>query len=242
MSRKGCIINNMNMFGKKFSELYIEFRERMLAKKLSRELGTSFQNSTSKTVLSGTETLTLSAQTDKKREEVLNNVTDIMIAAKNNPDKMLDYVKSAGVKVYVIKNNSKLLKNIGEEDGFILPLSGVKAAMLSFALEKKVSFKTPVMFVFREEMLDAYYVLQQFYKWYSYKSGLPGFDAKTQDIFKKYMTKGYDITKLTLEETLMLKEAVARDTDATNFAIEVAKLRDGGRNVLNKMQDGGANI
>ena len=49
--------------------------------------------------------------------------------------------------------------------------------------------------------------------------------------------------KLTLEDTLKLQEAVARDTEATDFAIEVARLRDGGRNVLNKMKtDGGASI
>ena len=221
----------------------MEMRERMLAKKLSKTFGSSFENMTSKTIISGTETLTLSAETDRLREQVLNNVTEIMISTKNNPQKMLAYVKSTGTKVYVIKNNSKLLKKLGEEDGFILPAEGLKAAALSWTLEHKVTLKTPAMFVFREEMLDEYYVLQQFYKWFSYKTGLPGFDTKTQNIFKKYMTKGYDVTKLTLEETLKLQEAVARDTEATNFAIEFAKLRDGGRKVLNKIQkDGGANI
>ena len=240
---KDCIILNMSKITEKISNFILAVKERMLAKKLSKTFGSSFQNKTSKTILSGTETLTLSAETDKKREQVLNSVTEIMIAAKNNPQKMLDYIKSTGTKVYIIKNNSKLLKNLGEEDGFILPAEGVKAAALYWGVEHKFTLKTPAMFVFREEMLDEYYILQQFYKWYSYRSGLPGFDTKTQNIFKKYMTKGYDITKLTLEDTLKLQEAVARDTEATDFAIEVARLRDGGRNVLNKMKtDGGASI
>ncbi len=240
---KGCIIFYMCSLSEKFANLFLAMRERMLAKKLSKTFGSSFQNKTSKTILSGMETMTLSAETDKKREQVLNSVTEIMISAKNNPQKMLDYIKSTGTKVYVIKNNSKLLKNLGEEDGFILPADGIKAVTLNLALNNAFSFKTPAMFVFREEMLDEYYILQQFYKWFSYRSGLPGFDTRTQNIFKKYMTKGYDISKLTLEETLMLQEAVARDTEATDFAIEVARLRDGGRNVLNKMQkEGGASI
>ena len=109
---KGCIILNMSKITEKISNFILAVKERMLAKKLSKTFGSSFQNKTSKTILSGTETLTLSAETDKKREQVLNSVTEIMIAAKNNPQKMLDYIKSTGTKVYIIKNNSKLLKNL----------------------------------------------------------------------------------------------------------------------------------
>lgn len=242
MKLKGCIIISMSKFSEKIANIIIEFRERMLAKKMSKSFGVSLKNETSKTIMSATETMTLTTETDRKREQVLKSVTEIMISSKNNPQKLLDYVKSAGVKVYIVKNNSKLLKNIGEEDGFLLPLEGTKAMVLNWVLNKKIAFKTPVMFVFKEELLDEYFILQQFYKWFSYKSGLPGFDSKTQSIFKKYMTKGYDITKLGLEDTLLLKEAVARDSEATDFAIEIARIKDGGKNVLNKMQDGGANI
>lgn len=220
----------------------LALKEKMLVKRLSKHLNNSFTNSTSKTILSSTETMTLTSETDKKREKVLDDVTSIMISCRNNPKKMLDYIEKHGTNVYVIKNNSKLLKNIGEDDGFILPQKGLKAFMLNTFLNKSLAFKTPALFVFREEMLDEYYILQQFYKWQSYCAGLPGFDDKIQTIFKKYMHKGFDISKLSLEETLALKEAVARDSEATSFAIEVARLKDGGKNVLNKMQDGGANI
>ena len=107
---KDCIIFYMCSLSEKFANLFLAMRERMLAKKLSKTFGSSFQNKTSKTILSGMETMTLSAETDKKREQVLNSVTEIMISAKNNPQKMLDYIKSTGTKVDVIKMTRKYFK------------------------------------------------------------------------------------------------------------------------------------
>ena len=40
-----------------------------------------------------------------------------------------------------------------------------------------------------------------------------------------------------------LKEAIARDQEATSFALELAKSKEGSKNVIDKIKnDGGANI
>ena len=40
-----------------------------------------------------------------------------------------------------------------------------------------------------------------------------------------------------------LREAIARDREATDFALELAKTKEGSKNVLDKIKnDGGANI
>ena len=40
-----------------------------------------------------------------------------------------------------------------------------------------------------------------------------------------------------------LKEAINRDQEATNFALEIAKSKEGSKKVLDKMKnDGGANV
>ena len=41
---------------------------------------------------------------------------------------------------------------------------------------------------------------------------------------------------------MSLKEAIARDTDAINFVVELAKGSEGSKKALQKIKDGGANI
>ena len=45
-----------------------------------------------------------------------------------------------------------------------------------------------------------------------------------------------------LDDMLSLKEAVARDNEASDFVIKLAQAKDGSKQVMEKMQDGGANI
>ena len=74
--------------------------------------------------------------------------------------------------------------------------------------------------------------------------GLPGFDYKSQQNFKKYLKNinDKDLTTLSLNDTLSLQEAVARDKEATDFCLEIARKTEGAKNVQKKMTNGGANI
>ena len=45
-----------------------------------------------------------------------------------------------------------------------------------------------------------------------------------------------------MAEMTGLKEAIARDQEATTFALDLAKQKEGSKKVLEKMQDGGANV
>lgn len=72
---------------------------------------------------------------------------------------------------------------------------------------------------------------------------LPGFDFMSQKIFKIYLNSdGAILSNLTLDEMTGLKEAIARDQEATTFALDLAKQKEGSKKVLEKMQDGGANV
>ena len=75
--------------------------------------------------------------------------------------------------------------------------------------------------------------------------GLPGFDYKSQKLFRRYLnapdTKGLE--NLTLDEMTGLKEAIDRDNEAIDFTVNYAKLIDGSKNVLDKIKtEGGANV
>lgn len=234
----------MKNFAKNIKYSLLSIREKVLSIFLSKHLDTTFINSTSKTVISSTETLTLSTETEKNIQTVLENVADIMKTCENNPQKYIEYIEAQGTKVYKIRNASHILGKINEEEGLITELNGKKALYLNFILERKISFtfKPAVVMSFGE--IEPYYMLREFYKWYSLKMGLPGFNFTAQQNLKKYLKNTNDpsIKKLNYKAMLELKEAIARDSEANEFVINAVKAKEGGENVFKKMNDGGANI
>ena len=138
---------------------------------------------------------------------------------------------------------------IGEEEGFVPPKKGLKALYLNFFVSLlcdkkfKLSFKTQELFVLRDMEINVYYMLHQFHKWYGFKKNLPGYDDKSQQLFKRNLDKMTEDKVLTVDEIVMLKEAIARDAQATDFVIKLSKENDGARNVIKKIKnDGSAEI
>ena len=218
-------------------------QEKALRKKLSRHLKTSSKNSTSKTVLSSSVTMTLNSETEKNKELVRKNVEDIVKSCGANPEKLLDYVKTKGTKVVKLDNADKILNIIKEEEGLITSLEGLEALYINSVTGSGFSLKSKPMFVMRNGEIDPYYMAHQFYKWYSLEMGLPGYDFMSQKIFKIYLNSdGTMLSNLTLDEMTGLKEAINRDKEATDFALSLAKHKEGSKKVLEKMQDGGADI
>lgn len=218
-------------------------QEKSLRKKLSRHLKTSSKNSTSKTVLSSSVTMTLNSETEKNKELVRKNVEDIVKSCGANPEKLLEYVKTKGTKVVKLNNADKILNVIREEEGLITPLEGLEALYINSVTGSGFSLKSKPMFVMRNGEIDPYYMAHQFYKWYSLEMGLPGYDFMSQKIFKIYLNSdGAILSNLTLDEMTGLKEAINRDKEATDFALSLAKHKEGSKKVLEKMQDGGADI
>ena len=233
----------MNMF-QKIVYFFLQMQEKLLAKKLDKHLKTSSSNSTSKTVLSTGVTMTLNAETEKNKELVKKNVSDIVKGCNNDVDKLLAYIESKGTKVVKLDNADKLLAAIKEEEGLITELKGIEAFYINLITKSGFSFKSKPMFVMRDGNIDPYYMAHQFYKWYALEMKLPGFDFISQKLFKIYLNSDEAIlSNLNLDEMTGLKEAINRDQEATNFALEIAKSKEGSKKVLNKMKtDGGANI
>ena len=233
----------MNMF-QKIVYFFLQMQEKLLAKKLDKHLKTSSSNSTSKTVLSTGVTMTQNAETEKNKELVKKNVSDIVKGCNNDADKLLAYIESKGTKVVKLDNADKLLAAIKEEEGLITELKGIEAFYINLITKSGFSFKSKPMFVMRDGNIDPYYMAHQFYKWYALEMKLPGFDFISQKLFKIYLNSDEAIlSNLNLDEMTGLKEAINRDQEATNFALEIAKSKEGSKKVLNKMKtDGGANI
>lgn len=222
---------------------FLEKQEKALTKRLSRHLRTSSSNSTSKTVVSKGVTMTLNAETERNKDLVLKNVSDIIKGCNSDISKLLAFIESKGTKVIRLENADKILSVIKEEEGLITPLEGIEALYINTVTHSGFSLKSKPMFIMRNGQIDPYYMAHQFYKWYALQMKLPGFDFMSQKIFKIYLNSdGAILSNLTLDEMTGLKEAIARDQEATTFALDLAKQKEGSKKVLEKMQDGGANV
>ena len=222
---------------------FLEKQEKALTKRLSRHLRTSSSNSTSKTVVSKGVTMTLNSETERNKDLVLKNVSDIIKGCNSDISKLLAFIESKGTKVIRLENADKILSVIKEEEGLITPLEGIEALYINTVTHSGFSLKSKPMFVMRNGQVDPYYMAHQFYKWYALQMKLPGFDFMSQKIFKIYLNSdGAILSNLTLDEMTGLKEAIARDQEATTFALDLAKQKEGSKKVLEKMQDGGANV
>lgn len=222
---------------------FLEIQEKTLRCKLKKHLKSSSSNSTSKTILGKGITVTLNAQTEKNKELVKKNVSDIVNSCANNPEKLLQFIESKGTKVYKLNNADKILNAIKEEEGLITPLEGLEALYINIVTGSGLSFKSKPMFIMRNGEIDPYYMAHQFYKWYALQMNLPGYDFLSQKIFKIYLnSNGALLSKLNLDEMTGLKEAINREQEATDFALMLAKHKEGSKKVLEKMQNDGANI
>jgi len=233
----------MNFLQKIFYKL-LSVKEKKLKIRLDKHLKRSSTNATSKTVMSSTATLTLTSETEKNAELVRENIGLIVQKTGANPLELLKIIESKGTKIYRPASADKFLALIGEEEGFITELEGKDAFLLNLYTGNGLSFKSAPMFVMREGNIDTYYFLHHFYKWYAMKYRLPGFDYKAQKLLKISLKNPNDkrLKDLNLDDMLALKEAIARDNEASDFVIKLAQHKDGSKKVLDKMQDGGANV
>lgn len=236
-------MTRMNLL-QKIIYYYLELQEKRLSKKLSKHFATSSSNITSKTVVSGAATMTLSAETEKNVQLTRKNVEDIVKSCNNNPEKLLEYIQLKGTKVCRIDNADKILRVIKEEEGLITPITGIEGLYVNIISRNGFSLTSKPVFILRNGEIDPYFMAHQFYKWYALQMKLPGFDSLSQKIFKISLNSdGSIISQLNLDEMTGLKEAINRDKEATDFALFIAKQKEGTKNVLNKIKnEGGASI
>ena len=241
----------MNKFIQKIINYILQRRRDRLVQTMDRLRPRTYTHSTTKTHINSSETLTITSETQKQIENLYAEIINIVKNCEVNPQKLLDFVKDQGTPVYQISNAEKILKKIKEEEGFITPLSGFRAFYLNFwtgllAQKKmKFSFKSEGMFVLSNKELKIYFILHQFYLWYGYKKGLPGYDENSRRLLKKHIDamSDSDVNSMSVADVIGLKEAIARDREAAEFVITLAKESTGAKKALEKMQqDGGASI
>ncbi len=209
-------------------------RIKNLIKKENKVQGIGCTLSTTKHYMSSNYTLKFSAETEKKKKEINENLKKLIKKYIDTPEKLIQYMKLKGMNVYKIKHADKLLAKIGEEEGFLTPLKGFKALILNFITsiyfegKPKISFSTKEMFIFNIGQTEIYTIARALHKYYGYKNNLPGFDYKSQTIFKKVYGNIHSGQSLplancsALKDLYACKEALARDLESINFTIELS--------------------
>lgn len=220
-------------------------KKRRLKKMLKRYSVTKVGNDLSKTIISDGANVTLNAKGLALTEQVREDIKVIVEQCGCDGQKLLDYVRAANTRVHTVVNAEKLLKNINEEEGFISEKKGFEALYLSFITLSGLKLKTEPMFVFGKSNPERYLVLYGFYKWYSMRSGLGGFEYEIQKKYNKFMKNinTANIKTLPLEEIAGLQEAIARDSEATDFVLNYEKEKDVAKKLIKKIsEDGGASV
>ena len=231
----------------------LALQEKILGKKHGKNFKSVYSNTTSKKVFAQAASLEVTSKTEKNKLKLENNLKLILKKYENNPQKLLEFIQRSGTEVYKIPFAHKILAFIKYEEGLIGKTEGLKALYLNAVIlllagkKSKFSkinfFKTEPMFILREFGLDGYRIIQQFHKWYAMKLNLPGFDTESQNNFQKFINSNDENVKLSnIEEILGLKEAIARDVEAINFIVNLAKSTAGSKNALKKMTTGGASV
>ena len=189
--------------------------------------------------------IVVNAKNQEKKEELNNEIKQILKQNKNDSNLIIDYIIKHKTKVYKMSNAEKCLEILGEEPGLIPGYKGYRAFIFNLIIFKKISFKTDTMFIFDDKNIDIYYLIQQFHKWYFMNNGFPGFDIKSQMLLKK-VNKGNEdsiISKLKPDDIINLQKAIERDVESISFVEKYARETAGSKKALDKIKNGlGASI
>lgn len=184
----------------------------------------------SKTFITANDTLQLNSNVKLSAAQVDKTAKSIIKQYINNPDDLLKFIESKNTKVIRAKHIEKLLILIGEYESFILPLKGAKALFLIIGInllsktKMKLAFSTPAMFVLNDKPVNIYLMAHQFHHWLSYIKKMPGYEEETVNNYKNIWNNDFgsqDIDKMSVNEILALKDAIARDLEAINFVKEL---------------------
>lgn len=220
----------------------LSLQEKYLRYRLSKTIGVK-NTSKKKRHYSDGCLLDLSTLAESEKQKLEEELTQILTEFDFEPEKLLEYIRTQGTKVYRVEKAGSILNPIGENEGFIYPAKGSKALYFSLALNKKFSFKTDEMFVLSNGGINKYYFIYHFYNWFAFKHNISGMDTESQELLKKYLFETSDTSQLQLADIYKLKDAIRQDKASIEFVIKLCRNYEGAKQALNKLKDeGGANL
>ena len=230
-----------------------------ITKKLRKKSGKTANKSSmrgisgknSKKFLTADDSLSLESGQTFIKEEINAEAKEILKEAVKSPEVLVKFIKSKGTKVIKSRHMKTILFLFSEEEGFLPPMTGIKAFLFTLVInivspvKLDLGFKTPALFALGSKPVNIYFLSHQFHMWMSYVNELPGFDEKTRKNFKSVWDSvdSMSMSTMSIEEILSLKDAIARDKEAIDFVKEITRELIGQKQVLKKIKQGNrANI
>ena len=197
-----------------------------------------YKNSTTKRTMNECCSLEFSSETEKINKEIKAQAKEIVKRYFKTPEKLIQYMRTIGAKVYRSKNAEKLLSKIGEEEGLITPIKGLKASYINLLINEKLSLRTPAVFIFDVNNTEIYTIARAFYKYMCYEKKMPGYDYKSQETFKKLYNKRHHsspFNNCNIDDIYACKEALNRDVESINFTLELSVEYENSKKASNKL-------
>lgn len=242
--------NFINLIIKELKNHFIKSKLLQISKR--QKPMSKFFSKTSRNFFTPDDSLSINAKQTFIKEEINAEARLILKESVNNPEILVNFIKSKGTKVIKSKYMKPVLFLLGEQDGFLPPMKGFKAFVLAILLniispaKLNIDSATPALFALDDKPVNIYFLSHQFHLWLSYVNELPGFDEKTRKNFKNVWDSNVDsmeVGRLSIEEILSLKDAIARDLEALKFVKEMTREFVGQKQSLQKIKQGGsANI
>lgn len=200
-----------------------------------------------KDCFTGDDTLSISGKQKIIKDDINKEAKSIIKKSIESPEMLLDYVESKGTVIIKSAYMDRILKFFGEKEGFIPPITGIRAMALIVAInfvsktKLKLDFRTPPMFALNDNPVNIYTISHQFHLWMSYINELPGFEEKNMKNFRDFWEEGpesKDISFLAVNDILSLKDIIAREMEALDFVREMAREFIGQKNSIKKIREG----
>ena len=195
----------------------------------------SSTNSTSKTVMSGEDMLTLNSETEKNAKIASDTLNKLVHDFNFDTKKIMRFINSKGTPVIMLDNAKQKIQKRGFEIGFVPDTFGFGALALNIMAGTPLQFQSPAMIVLDKKKVGLDVALVSFYKWYTYYMDMPGLDENAQRLLRKASNGKLNMKSLKLDDMTALKEALTRDKEATNFALSIVREVEASK----KMKDSG---
>jgi hypothetical protein len=193
------------------------------------------------------DSLRLIGNKQKKIDDINEDAGNLIKQHLDNVSGLLEFIRNRGTRVIQHKHADKVLSLFGELEGFKPPTSGFKARILTLGLKivgawkEPIASQTPPLFIFGEKEPPMGYMVHQIHHWLSYNNQLPGYTEEAMNNFKRIFDPSFgveDVRKMSKEEIIALREAIARDQEALDFVQKMAQEIFKPQDIMKGIKDG----
>ena len=201
-------------------------------------------NRSKKLFFTGHEQLVISCASNSIADKVSQTAYNVLEKYKDKPHLILKFIQCKGTKTILAPELLPILKLLGYDEGFIPAHKGLKATILRLtinaATKEKIDINAglPDLFICCKKDISLYFLAYHFHHWLAYQYNLPGYDTNTMNLFRSTFNTNANISLLSINQILSLKDAIDREKQALDFVQKFVREQVGAKQRLQNILDG----